>query len=256
MRSEREFPDTLKLFCKEVGAPKAVVVDPHQSQKSKVVKQLLNKVRTTLRVLEESTQHAERAELYIGLLKKAVGRDLRESNSPMRLWCYCAERRASIMTLTANNLYQLQGQNPYMATLHDMGDIFNLCQFGWYEWVYFRQHTAQFPNQKSELVRCLEPTKNDGNEMCQWILQQNGQVVPRRTLRRLKPEETLPTNTVEAAKRASFDVEIKDRLGDSIVKPPPLRRSNLDPTNNFDLVTVNVIPAADVVDATGKPISQ
>ena len=59
MKSEREFPDALKLFCKEVGAPKAIVVDPHQSQKSDKVKQFLNKVGTTLRVLEELTQHAD-----------------------------------------------------------------------------------------------------------------------------------------------------------------------------------------------------
>ena len=135
------------------------------------------------------------------------------------------------MTLTANNLYQLQGQNPYMATLNDMGDIY-LCQFGWYEWVYFRQHTAQFPRQKSELGRCLGPTKINGNEMCQWVLQHNGQVVPRRTLRRLKPEEISPTNVAEANKRAAFDAEIKSRLGDSVIKPPPLRRSRMDPTNN------------------------
>ena len=42
------------------------------------------------------------------------------------------------MALTSNNLFQLEGQNPYMATLGEMGDISNLCQFGWYEWVYFR----------------------------------------------------------------------------------------------------------------------
>ena len=46
-----------------------------------------------------------------------------------------------------------------------------------------------------------------------------------------------------------------------VIKPPPLRRSHMDPTNNFDydsddeLATVNVIPAADVVDATGRPIN-
>ena len=130
-------------------------------------------------------QHADRAELYIGFIKKAVGQDMRETNSPMRLWCHCAERRASNFTLTANNLFQLQGQNPYMATFNEMGDISNLCQFGWYEWVYFRQQTADFPHQKEELGRCLGPTKNEGNEMCQWVLQRNGQIVPRRTLRRL-----------------------------------------------------------------------
>ena len=262
MKSESQFPDALKLFCKEVGAPKAIIVDPYSAQKSEKVKQFLNKVGTTLRVLEESTQHADRAELYIGLLKRAIGNDLRISNAPMCLWCYCAERRSTIMTLTANNLYQLQGQNPYMATLNEMGDISNLCQFGWYEWVYFRQQKAQFPRQKSELGRCLGPTKNEGNEMCQWVLQQNGQVVPRRTLRRLKPEEISPTNVSEANKRAAFDAEIKKRLGDSIVKPPPRRMRRMDPTNNFDydsddeLATANVVPAADAVDATGKPLNQ
>ena len=46
------------------------------------------------------------------------------------------------MTLIANNLFQLQGHNPYLSTLGNMGDISNLYQFGWYDWVYFRQKTA------------------------------------------------------------------------------------------------------------------
>ena len=53
-----------------------------------------------------------------------------------------------------------------MATLGEMGDTSNICQFGWYEWVYFRQKTAAFTFQKEELGRCLGNTKNDGNEMC------------------------------------------------------------------------------------------
>ena len=262
MKSEREFINALKLFCKEVGAPTAIVVDPHASQKSNQVCQFLNKVGTTLKVLEESTQHADRAELYIGLMKKGVGRDMRETNSPMRLWCYCCERRASIMTLTAANLFQLQGQNPYMATLNEMVDISNLCQFGWYEWVYFRQHTAAFPYQKEELGRCLGPTKNEGNEMCQWVLQQNGQIVPRRTLRRLRAVELSPTNTAEVNKRTAFDAEIKERLGDSIAVEEQTQRKSMDPTNNFDyedhdeLEPINVIPEADATDATGRPLNQ
>ena len=94
-----------------------MIVDPYPAQTNKEVRQFLNKVETTLRVLEESTQHSDRAELYIGLMKSAVGKDMRESNSPMRLWCYACERQATIMTLTDNNLFQLQGQNPYMETL-------------------------------------------------------------------------------------------------------------------------------------------
>ena len=30
-------------------------------------------------------------------------------------------------------------------TTGDEGDISNLCQYGWYEWYYFRDQTAAFP---------------------------------------------------------------------------------------------------------------
>ena len=33
MKSQTEFANALKLFCKEVGAPTAMIVDPHRSQK-------------------------------------------------------------------------------------------------------------------------------------------------------------------------------------------------------------------------------
>ena len=37
----------------------------------------------TLRILEESTQWANRAELYIGLFKESIRKDLSKSNSPI-----------------------------------------------------------------------------------------------------------------------------------------------------------------------------
>ena len=48
MKSQTEFEGALRLFCKEVGAPKAFIVDPHRSQKSAKVKQFLSRVGTTL----------------------------------------------------------------------------------------------------------------------------------------------------------------------------------------------------------------
>ena len=52
MKSEKEFINALKLFCKEVGAPKAFIVDRAQAQTSKKVRHFLGHVGTTLRVLE------------------------------------------------------------------------------------------------------------------------------------------------------------------------------------------------------------
>jgi hypothetical protein len=88
---------------------------------------------TALRVLEENTPWANCAELYIGLVKEAVQKDMKESDCPIALWDYCAERHVQIHNLTAKNLFQLDGQNPHFSITGDEGDISNLCQFKWYE---------------------------------------------------------------------------------------------------------------------------
>ena len=279
MKSLTEIPAAIRLFAKEVGAPNCFVCDPHANQKSKEVREFCHKIGSTLRLLEERTQHANRAELYIGLLKEAVRKDMRETNSPLRLWCYCAERRSSIFTLTAKNLYQLQGMNPYTATLGEMGDISALCQFGWYEWVYVRQGKAAFPHLKEELGRCLGPCRNEGNEMCQAILQANGQIVPRRTLRRLTAHEKAASNEVESRKRATFDAQIRDRFGDSMKLGPDETallptgeteaRDDVEegsPDHDFDVDRYIMYEdaqedtpkpvEADIVDAAGKPVNQ
>ena len=75
--------------------------------------------------------------------------------------------------------------------------------------MHFLHKTAVFPFQKGDLGKCLGTTKNDGNEMFQWVLQKNVQVVPRVTLRRLRSEELTVTNDTESKNRASFDADIK-----------------------------------------------
>ena len=167
------------------------------------------------------------------------------------------------MTLTANNIFQLQGQNPYLATLGEMGDISNLFQFGWYEWVYFCQKKSAFHFQKDKLGRCIGPTKNYGNDMYQWVLHKNGQVVPRGTLRGLSSEELTVTNETESNKRAYFDADIKESLGYSIA-PETLKpeRESFDPTDNFDYdgdyehTFTNIVPEVDVIDKNGKTIDK
>ena len=74
-------------------------------------------------------------------------KDIQLTGSPLVLWDYAAEQRAAILSLTARDLFQLQGSNPYTATFGEEGGISNLCQFGWYEWVYFYYNSSisQFP---------------------------------------------------------------------------------------------------------------
>ena len=163
-----------------------------------------NQVGTILRKLEVGTPWANRAELYIGLIKEAVRKDLKSSNCPIAFWDYCMERRARINNLTARNLFQLHGTNAYTALTGDEGDISNLCRYDWYEWCYYREQTAKFPFNKEVLGRVLGPARGEGNAMAQWILKANGNVVPRQTMR---PNNTAERNSPkEAEKTFSSDI--------------------------------------------------
>jgi hypothetical protein len=79
------------------------------------------------------------------------------------------ELMALIIQITAKKLFQLDGTNPHTMTFGTEADILNLCHFGWYEWVYFRDVRTALPYQIECLGRCLGPAKNEGNAMAQWI---------------------------------------------------------------------------------------
>ena len=78
-----KFLSTLRLFAKDVGSPKIFVLDPHPAQEKREVKDFCNKIGTTLKVLENETQWADRAEIYIGLMKEAMRKDMQEMHSSL-----------------------------------------------------------------------------------------------------------------------------------------------------------------------------
>ena len=140
--------------------------------------------------------------LYVGLFKEAVWKDMLVADSPLVFFAYCAERWALITNMTAKKLFQLQGQTPYSVTFGEKGDISIICNFGWYEWVYFRETTAAFPYPAHVLGRYLGKAKNEGNEMTRCVLMQNEEIVPRRKLCSLSPEEL--SRDSEILKRSNF----------------------------------------------------
>ena len=60
MELKLDFKGALHLFCEEFGVLVDLVVDPSGEQTSKPVRNFCNQVGTTLRILEESTQWANR----------------------------------------------------------------------------------------------------------------------------------------------------------------------------------------------------
>ena len=259
MKKEAEYFLALKEFSKDVGAPDVLVCDSAKTQKKREVKDFCTQIGTTLNILEAETQWANRSELWVGLVKESTRKDLRDSGSPIVLWDYCMERRVLIYQVTAKKLFQLHGMNPHTATFGTQADISNLCLFGWYEWVYYREQQAPYPFQKECLGRCLGPAKNEGNVMANWILTQKGTVIPRRSIRRLTADERSDSNEVEAQKRVSFNADITAKLGDSVKLPsnplPDWVEPDWDSEPYGDDTTPEHEPfEADLVDAAGKPI--
>jgi hypothetical protein len=78
----------------------------------------------------------------------------------------------------------------------------------------FRDHKNKFPFNREVLGRVIGPAKGEGNEMAQWILKANGNVVPRRTSRPLKTDEV--HSEQEQSKRKIFDELVKRRWGTSV----------------------------------------
>jgi hypothetical protein len=254
MKSESKFLDTLKMFSKDVGAPEVLVADPAKTQKKKEVKDYCIKIGTRLRILEEATQWANRAELYIGMMKEGVRKDIRVANAPLVFWDYAVERRAMIANAVPKDLFQLQGMNPHTATFGTEMDISQIAVYGFYEWVYHRQGSAPFPFNSAELGRVLAPCKNEGNEMTFWVLKGNGQIVPRRSLRRLTAGEASSTNETEARKRDAFDTSIRQVWGDSFTLPTNYASDDTFQPYEDDEQSPATVPEAEAVDANGKPI--
>jgi hypothetical protein len=255
MKSKADVPAALKLFAKEVGAPDALICDAAGEQTSQQVKTFLQQIGTSLRVLEKGTQWANRAELYIGLIKEAVRKDMQQSGAPIPFWDYCAERRARINNLVANDLFQLQGRNPHYHTTGQEGDISNLCQYTFYQWCMYLDHAAQFPNPREVLGRCLGPAKGAGNEMSQWILKGNGRVIPRRTVRPLNAIEI--NSEVSRQQRRDFDTVIHSKFGSPFEPARPIKEYDVLDEYEDNEEAARVIPEfTDPVDAVGHPIDQ
>ena len=108
---------------------------------------------------------------------------------------------------------------PTMITGEE-GDISNLCQFGLFDWYYYRDSSA-FPYQEEKLGRVLGPAKNHSNEMTQWVfkdtprvLKDTMKIVPRRTLMCLTDLEKR-TQTVINEQNAFMDKRNK-RYGNKL----------------------------------------
>ena len=101
------------------------------------------------------------------------------------------------------NLFATKIKTQHKYQFEIQVDLPNLCNFGWYDWCYYREESNDsFPRQKT-FGRIVGPSKNEGNEMAQIFLNIHGDIVPQRGVCQLTSLEK-ESNT-EIVKSNEFD---------------------------------------------------
>jgi hypothetical protein len=124
------------------------------------------------------------------------------------------------------------GQVPETIMTGSTADVSHIAEFGWYDWVMYRDNTPSYPDDKLILGRYLGPATDIGSALTTKILQPNGQFVCRSTLRHLTDEEL--QSSVHLDKRCQFDEFVATHLGPAAtVQDFPAENLTPDP-DHFD----------------------
>ena len=77
---------------------------------------------------------------------------------------------AYILSNTALDIFELDRMTPETKMSGETSNITTLCEFGWYQWVYFRDTYVTLPGYKLALERYCGPSINVGHELTSKIL--------------------------------------------------------------------------------------
>ncbi len=189
MTRKGEAHETLSLLFHRDGVPPTMVFDSLKEHYKGDFKRKLCEADCHTRQTKPYSPWQQAAESCIHELKRGVSRKMIKTGSPRVLWDHCIELEALIYSLTSNNVYMTNGKVPETTMTGSTANISHICEFGWYDWVMFRDNVPTFPDVKLTLGQYLGPATNVGSALTTKILKSNGQTVCRSTLPHLNDEE-------------------------------------------------------------------
>ena len=155
------------------------------------------------------------------------------TGSPKPLWDHCLELEALVCSCTCNDIYMTAGEVPETIMNGSTTDISHIAEFGWYNWVMYRDNNPSYPDDKLILGCYLGPATDIGSALTAKILQPNDQYVCRSTLQHLTNEEL--QRSVHLDKRCQFDESVATHLGlASMVQDFPSENLTPDPDHYDD----------------------
>jgi hypothetical protein len=185
----------LDLLFPEDGVPNFMIMDDANEQVAGEFRRKCRRAGCYSKVTKPYSPWMNRAEGTIRELKRATRRAMVKSGSPKRLWNYCLELQSKIRSNIAHDITTLDGQTPQTLMTGETADISSLCEFEWFQWIWYRDKIASYPNNSRVLGRYLGPSKSIGPEMCAHILKPDGRIIQHTTIGPMTASELQNTAT-------------------------------------------------------------
>ncbi len=209
MRLKSEAPNTLKCFLQDVGTPHVLHSDNAKELMQGEWRKICNDFAIQTTYTEPKSPWQNRAEGHIRETKRHIHRKMKANKVPKRLWSYCAKWSCDVRNKTSSNLFALEGRTPYEAIYNHTPDISSLCEFDFYEPVWYYEPN-EFPEDKRILGRWLGEAHKVGQAMCYWILTSTGKPIARSTVQPISDAE-MATDVVKA-ELVAFDESITEKI--------------------------------------------
>ncbi|GFH50430.1 hypothetical protein CTEN210_06904 [Chaetoceros tenuissimus] len=133
------------------------------------------------------------------------------TDTPIRLWCFCYEYTADLLSLLATGRFDLQGRTPYEMIMHYTPDISEYVSFGWFQWCYYFDEDSK----SKKICRWLGPAHEVGQSFCHWVLLSNGSFIARSSVIP-KPDYELESDELKRRTKIFMDC-IHEKIGNTKV---------------------------------------
>ena len=173
--TQEETSHSLRSFIEIVGLPVALHSDNHSNLKTGLFKKTLKKFGIWSSFTEPRSPWQNKAEFAIGEVKRHARKLMQVTSTPVRLWCFCYEYSADILSLCATGRFDLWGRTPYEVVTNYTPDISEYVSFSWYQWCWYLDEDMKCKS----LCRWIGPAHYIGQSMCWYIIRDNGEYLAR-----------------------------------------------------------------------------
>ena len=250
-----ENSSTLRSFIQLIGIPRKLHTDNHNNFAEGAFKRACRRFGVLQSFTEAHSPWQNRAEPAIGDIKGYARRLMMHTQTPIRLWCFCYEFSADLLSLCATARYDLQGRSSYEHVVGYTPDITEYVSFSWYQWIYYWDQDSK----EKRLGKWLGPAHKIGQALCYYVLIDNAEFIARSSVIPV-PDADLLSDEMKTM-TTKFTSSVEDKIGNyrqptfDVTKPESVYFSAFDDPIDVDdnVDFTEFTPTGELVDA---PISR